>query len=158
MVNNISLQVFSLVYVIVLATVYFIKRRYNFLESKIYKTLLGITCISLLLDIANIYLTNNPPNIDSLSNIISLSYCISLFFWLVFFLSYLVLSMSSKKYERLRDLTKEHPFVYAIIILTIIIFAVLMYYEIGHIYNFIEHSNKDVQIIYLFGIVGSLLT
>ena len=121
MFNEVSLQVFSLIYVIVLATVYFIKRRYNFLESKIYKFLLAITCISLLLDITNIYLAYTSNTSSSISNLTSLVYCISLFFWLIFFTSYLLLSMSNKKYEKLRELTKEHRYVYLIIIIIIIL-------------------------------------
>lgn len=157
MFNEISLQVFSLIYVIVLAIVYYVKRRYNFLESKAYKLLLGLTCVSLLLDIANIYLPHTNINIENLPNFISLIYCISLFFWLIFFVCYLLLSMSNKKYEKLKHLTKEHPFVYVLIVLLIVLLVMLIYYEVGHIYNFLDNYYGNVQIIYLFGIVSSIL-
>lgn len=158
MFNEISLQVFSLVYVIVLAAVYFVKRRYNFLESKVYKILLGTTCITLLLDIANIYLTYLGPDFSSTLKLLSLFYCISLFFWLVLFMSYLLLSMNNKKYEKLKFLTKEYPLVYLIIIILIVLFGILVFYQIGHIYNFIDNNRGDVQIIYIFGIICSIIT
>lgn len=157
MFNEISLQIFSLIYVIVLAIVYYVKRRYNFLESKAYKLLLGLTCISLLLDIFNIYLPHTNINIEYLPNLISLVYCISLFFWLIFFVCYLLLSMSNKKYEKLKNLTKDYPFVYGLIIIVIILFGLLTYYEVGHIYNFLDDYYGNIQIIYLFGIISSIL-
>lgn len=157
MFNEISLQISSLVYVIVLAVVYFIKRRYNFLESKVYKGLLAVTCISLLLDIANIYISHLDGNYTSVTNILSLIYCICLFFWLILFTSYLLLSMSNKKYEKLKHLTKDHRITYLIIVLIIILFTILVIYEVGHIYNFIDYYYKEVQVIYIFGLVSASL-
>lgn len=156
MFNEISLQVFSLIYVLVLAVVYFVKRRYNFLESKIYKTLLGVTFITLLLDIANIYLPHTNIEIANLPKFIAFIYCIGLFFWLILFTLYLLLSMSEKKYEKTKELTKDHPFVYIIIFLIIILFALFTFYQVGHIYNFFDNYYGDIQIIYIFGIICSI--
>ena len=155
MFNEISLQIASLVYVIVLAIVYFIKRRYNFLESKIYKGLLGVTCVSLLLDITKIYISHLDGNLTDISNILSLVYCISLFFWLVLFISYLLLSMSDKKYEKLKNLTKDYRITYLILILIIILFAVLVVYEVGHVYNFIDYYYQEIRVIYIFGLISA---
>ena len=94
MLSDISLQLVSILYVLVLATVYFVKRRYNFLESKIYKVLLGVTFFNLLLNIVNIFIDNT-----NILFVISILYCLGLFFWLILFISYLLLSMSNKKYE-----------------------------------------------------------
>ena len=156
MFNEISLQVFSLIYVLVLAVVYFVKRRYNFLESKIYKTLLGVTFITLLLDIANIYLPHTNIEVANLPKFIAFIYCIGLFFWLILFTLYLLLSMSEKKYEKTKELTKDHPFVYIIIFLIIILFALFTFYQVGHIYNFFDNYYGDIQIIYIFGIICSI--
>ena len=158
MFNEISLQIFSLVYVIVLATVYFVKRRYNFLESKVYKILLATTCITLLLDIANIYIHHLGSEYVHLLNHASLLYCISLFFCLILLITYLFLNMGNKKYEKIKDLTKEHPFVYILIIMFVILLAIVIYYQIGYIYNFLDHYHGDVQIIYIFGIIFSVIT
>ena len=54
MYKDISVQLVSLLYIVILSLVYFLKRKYNFLESKMYKTLLMITISTLVLDISNI--------------------------------------------------------------------------------------------------------
>ena len=56
MYSDISVQVISLIYVFVLSLVYFLKRKYNFLESRIYKLLLIFTGITLVLDIGNMFI------------------------------------------------------------------------------------------------------
>ena len=55
MYKDISVQLVSLLYIIILSAVYFLKRKYNFLESKIYKSLLVSTIVSLILDIVSMY-------------------------------------------------------------------------------------------------------
>ena len=56
MFNAISLQFASFIYVLVLAIVYFLKRKYNFMESKVYKTLLIVTMFVLVFDMLNVYI------------------------------------------------------------------------------------------------------
>lgn len=56
MYSDISVQIVSLVYIIIFSIVYFSKRKYNFLESRVYKLILLFTIITLLLDIASTYL------------------------------------------------------------------------------------------------------
>ena len=152
MFNDISLQLVSILYVVVLAIVYFVKRRYNFLESKIYKILLGVTFFNLLLDIANIFIDN-----ASLLFIASILYCLGLFFWLILFISYLLLSMSNKKYENYKLLIRDHPVVYSVIIAIIIIFLVLILSQNLFGLKFVNYYDSDINIIYAFGIISSLV-
>ena len=152
MFNDISLQLVSILYVVVLATVYFVKRRYNFLESKIYKFLLGVTFFNLLLDIVNIFINNT-----NILFVVSISYCLGLFFWLILFISYLLLSMSNKKYENFKLLIKDHPVVYSIINAIIIIFLVLILSQNLFGFRFVNYYNRDINIIYVFGIISSLI-
>ena len=152
MFNDISLQLVSILYVVVLATVYFVKRRYNFLESKIYKFLLGVTFFNLLLDIVNIFINNT-----NILFVVSILYCLGLFFWLILFISYLLLSMSNKKYENFKLLIKDHPVVYSIINAIIIIFLVLILSQNLFGFRFVNYYNRDINIIYVFGIISSLI-
>ena len=152
MLNDISLQIVSLVYVLVLSTVYFVKRKYNFLESKIYKVLLGVTFLTLLVDIANKFIVSN--NILLLTSIL---YCFGLFFWLILFISYILLSMSSKKYESFKVLMREHPFIYSVMIALIIIFVVLILSQNIFGYKFFNYYFRDINLIYIFGLVSSLI-
>lgn len=152
MLNDVSLQLVSILYVVVLATVYFVKRRYNFLESKIYKVLLGVTFFNLLLNIVNIFIDNT-----NILFVVSILYCLGLFFWLILFISYLLLSMSNKKYENFKLLIKDHPVVYSIIIAIIIIFLVLILSQNLFGFRFVNYYNRDINIIYVFGIISSLI-
>jgi signal transduction histidine kinase/CheY-like chemotaxis protein len=159
MLSDISLQLVSILYVVVLATVYFVKRRYNFLESKIYKVLLGVTFFNLLLNIVNIFIDNTNIFIDNTNIlfVISILYCLGLFFWLILFISYLLLSMSNKKYENFKLLIRDHPVIYSIIIAIIIIFLVLVLSQNLFGLKFVNYYNKDINIIYAFGIISSLI-
>ena len=152
MLSDISLQLVSILYVVVLATVYFVKRRYNFLESKIYKVLLGVTFFNLLLNIVNIFIDNT-----NILFVISILYCLGLFFWLILFISYLLLSMSNKKYENFKLLIRDHPVIYSIIIAIITIFLVLVLSQNLFGLKFVNYYNKDINIIYAFGIISSLI-
>lgn len=152
MLSDISLQLVSILYVVVLATVYFVKRRYNFLESKIYKVLLGVTFFNLLLNIVNIFIDNT-----NILFVISILYCLGLFFWLILFISYLLLSMSNKKYENFKLLIRDHPVIYSIIIAIIIIFLVLVLSQNLFGLKFVNYYNRDINIIYAFGIISSLI-
>ena len=152
MLSDISLQLVSILYVVVLATVYFVKRRYNFLESKIYKVLLGVTFFNLLLNIVNIFIDNT-----NILFVISILYCLGLFFWLILFISYLLLSMSNKKYDNFKLLIRDHPVIYSIIIAIIIIFLVLVLSQNLFGLKFVNYYNKDINIIYAFGIISSLI-
>ena len=152
MFNNISLQLVSLIYVVVLSIVYFVKRRYNFLESKIYKGLLGVTFFALTLDILNTFISN-----DMFLLIISLLYCLGLFLWLILFISYLLLSMSKRKYDNYKMLMRDHPIVYSIIIAIIIIFVVLLLSQNIFGFKYINYYYIDINIIYAFGLISSLI-
>ena len=152
MFNDISLQLVSILYVVVLATVYFVKRRYNFLESKIYKFLLGVTFFNLLLDIVNIFINNT-----NILFVVSILYCLGLFFWLILFISYLLLSMSKRKYDNYKMLMRDHPIVYSIIIAIIIIFVVLLLSQNIFGFKYINYYYIDINIIYAFGLISSLI-
>ena len=54
MYQEVAGQIVSLIYIFILSLVYFLKRKYNFLESKFYKSLLVVTIISIILDISSI--------------------------------------------------------------------------------------------------------
>ena len=99
MFSAISLQVASFIYVMVLAIVYFLKRKYNFLESKVYKTVLIVTMMVLALDVANTYMTIKQIYVNSFLPVVSELYFISLFIWLILFVSYILFSRSNKKFN-----------------------------------------------------------
>ena len=66
-----SLQLVSFIYIVVLSMVYFLKRKYNFVESTIYKFLLIITMIVLVLDIFSSYIVFKNVDVGNLLLVIS---------------------------------------------------------------------------------------
>ena len=102
--SDISLQLMSLVYILILSVVYFSKRKYNFLESKIYKFLLIITMFILFLDVFSYYGILKGIYVGGLSVIISKIYFVSLFVWFILFIFYVFLNKSSIRYDNVSNL------------------------------------------------------
>jgi signal transduction histidine kinase len=65
--------------------------------------------------------------------------------------------MSNKKYENFKLLIRDHPVIYSIIIAIIIIFLVLVLSQNLFGLKFVNYYNKDINIIYAFGIISSLI-
>lgn len=137
--NNIVLQLVSFIYIAILSVIYFTKRKYNFIESKIYKTLLIITMITIIFDTISILS-------DNISLLVFI-YRICLYIWLSLFISYTLLSTSNKKYDKLSDIFNEKKIVYLWIAIILILFIFLI----------VSQIKFDLQVIYIFGIVGAVL-
>ena len=157
MFNAISLQFASFIYVLVLAIVYFLKRKYNFMESKVYKALLIVTMFVLVFDMLNVYITVKNIYIFGVLPFITELYFISLFVWIILFVSYVLLSRSTKKYESLKTLADEHPITYLWIGVIIVMFILLIIGQILIEYYQVNYYGQDVDLIYILGIVGSLI-
>ncbi|MBR7042451.1 MAG: response regulator [Bacilli bacterium] len=155
MYSAISLQCASFIYVFILAVVYFLKRKYNFLESKVYKALLISTMVVLVLDIANTYIMVSETYVSWLS-IVSEIYFISLFIWLILFVSYVLFSRSNKKYESLKAFVAEHHMTYLLFALAFLVFIVLIILQIYFRKNHVVYYENDIQLIYIVGIVAAL--
>ena len=155
MYNAISLQCASFIYVFILMIVYFLKRKYNFLESKVYKALLIITMVVLVFDIANTYMMVSNTYGNWLP-VVSELYFISLFIWLILFVSYVLFSRSSKKYESLKAFVEEHHMTYLLFAIAFLIFVALIVLQIYFRNNHISYYEDDVELIYILEIVASL--
>lgn len=157
MFSAISLQVASFIYVMVLALVYFLKRKYNFLESKVYKTVLIVTMVVLALDVANTYMTIKQVYVSSFLPIVSELYFISLFVWLILFVSYILFSRSNKKYESLKVFVDEHKIAYVLFAVAFVVFVVLIGLQIFFRRSHVSYVTKDIELIYIIGIISSLI-
>ena len=107
MYGAISMQVVSLIYVFILSSVYFLKRKYNFLESKVYKGLLVSVMISLVLDIFSIYVMSSGIYNVIVTSWISKLYFVSLFIWLSMFIFYVLLNKTTVKYDNFSIMLKK---------------------------------------------------
>ena len=157
MFNAISLQFASFIYVIVLAVVYFLKRKYNFMESKVYKALLIVTMFVLVFDILNIYITVKNIYIFGVLPVITELYFISLFVWLILFVSYVLLSRNTKKFDSLKTLADEFPITYLWIGIIVVVFILLIIGQLLIEYYQVNYYGQDVDLVYVLGIIGSLI-
>jgi len=156
MYQDISVQLVSLIYVVILSSVYFLKRKYNFLESKIYKFLLISTITSLVLDISSMYMINSGMFNDLIVGICSKLYFISLFIWLILFIFYVLLNNNSVKYNNFKSLMKKSNLCKGWLILSGIMFVLLLVFKIDYNINPITYYGDGVALIYALGIIGSL--
>ena len=156
MYKDMSVQVVSLLYIIVLSSVYFLKRKYNFLESKIYKSLLISTIFTLLLDILSMYVLECGLYSNLVIMIISKLYFLSLFTWLSLFIFYVLLNKTSVKYDNFKSLMRQSILCKGWLLVSVFLFVVLLFSNINYGLEPIKYYGNGVIIVYLFGIVCSL--
>ena len=154
MYKDISVQLVSLIYIVILSLVYFLKRKYNFLESKVYKSLLLSTIVALLLDIVSMYIIDN--SLYTL-NVFSKLYFISLFVWLILFIFYVLLNKTTVKYDNFKSLIKKSFSCKCWLIISFILFIVLLFSKINYMINPIMYYGFGVLLVYYLGIIGSLI-
>lgn len=156
MYQVVSAQLVSLIYIIILSAVYFLKRKYNFLESKIYKALLVSIIITLSLDIFSIYILSSGLYGDIITLLFSKLYFISLFVWLILFIFYVLLNKTTVKYDNFKSLMKQSVLCKGWLVISLILFILLLFFKVEYSYNPIKYYGNGVTLIYVLGIVGSL--
>ncbi len=155
--GDISLQLMSLIYIFILSIVYFLKRKYNFLESKIYKFLLAITTIILLLGISCSYLTLRNIYVGNLPAISIKIYFILLFIWFFLFIFYVFLNRTDVKYENIKTLAKLHPSCYIWFAFSFLIFAFVFILDTWMEINHVVFFNNELFLVYAVGIFGVMI-
>ena len=156
MYKDISVQLVSLLYIIILSAVYFLKRKYNFLESKIYKSLLVSTIISLVLDILSMCVLESGLYNNLVIMIFSKLYFISLFIWFILFMFYILLNNINVKYDNFKSLMKQSMLCKCWLIGMSVLFVVLLISNLGCEINPIRYYGNAVLVVYALGVVGSL--
>ena len=148
---QISNQIISLIYVIVLSLVYILKRKYNFLESKVYKTLLILTITTIGLDIFSIYVLEN---IKEISSIITKLYYLSQLSWLILFITYILLNSSNTKYNDIKTYLKKSLIGKIFSYISIVLIILMLILKVDH--TIIGFNGTSTNIIYALGMIGSL--
>ena len=156
MYKDISVQLVSLVYIVILSFVYFLKRKYNFLESKIYKSLLVSTIICLVLDIFSMSVMESRIFNSIVVTMFSKLYFISLFVWLILFIFYVLLNKISVKYNDFKTLMKKCNLCKAFVIIGSLLFVFLLFSKINYSLDPIMYYGSGVNLVYALGILGSL--
>ena len=156
MYSEVMVQVISLIYVLILSFVYFLKRKYNFLESKIYKLLLIFTSGSLLLDIGSMFIIEKNIFNNVICLVISKLYFISLFVWIILFILYVILNRTNEKYDSFDILVKNSFFGKTYIIVSIILFTIMIILPVKYTSMPVNYYGNGVVLVYSLALVGAL--
>lgn len=156
MYKDIAVQVISLIYVFILSLIYFLKRKYNFLESRIYKALLIFTGITLILDIGSMLIIEEEIFKNVICMLLSKLYFISLLMWIILFMAYVLLNRINKKYESLDELFKSSLLGKTYLIVSIILLGMLVILPVNYSINPVKYYGLGVELVYGTAIVGSL--
>lgn len=156
MYSEVMVQIISLIYVLILSFVYFLKRKYNFLESKIYKLLLIFTSGSLLLDIGSMFIIEKNIFNNVICLVISKLYFISLFVWIILFILYVILNRTNEKYDSFDILVKNSFFGKTYIIVSIILFTMMIILPVKYTSMPVNYYGNGVVLVYSLALVGAL--
>lgn len=156
MYQDISVQIMGLIYVLILSFVYFLKRKYNFLESRVYKLLLICTIITLVLDITSMFIIEKVRYLSFVRILLIKCYFISLFIWLIIFIGYVFLNKSDVKYDNFKSLLKDSSFgkVYYSIALILILMEIIL--PVNYMEGPVVYYGKGVTLVYAVAIFGAL--
>ena len=156
MYKDMSVLLVNLLYIVILSIVYFLKRKYNFLESKVYKGMLVSIMFILILDILRMYIIASGLFFNTIIIIFSKFYYIGLFIWLIFFIFYVLLNKLEVKCDSFKVLLKESILCKSLLIVFSILFLILMVSDINFTTNPLSFYGTGVSLIYAIGVVGSL--
>ena len=154
MYNYLSLDFANFIYVLVLAIVYFLKRKYNFLESKTYKVLLISILFILLVDTTINYITYINPNLSNILPVMSEIYFVCLFIWLNLFFTYILLSRSNHKYDSFKKLFNLKPNLKLWFVVLPIILGILFGFQ--WLLKQIDIVN-NIALVYIYGLILSII-
>lgn len=156
MYNDIAVQLISFIYILVLSLVYFLKRKYNFLESRIYKSLLIMAGITLLLDIGSIWLIDDGNMSKIGCMIITKTYFISLLGWIILFISYVLLNKSTIKCRNMNELLKQSLGARFFLVLIIVLLALMVILPVNYQINPFSYYGMGVNLLYIIATIGTL--
>ena len=148
-----SFAVCSLLYIILLAIVYFSKRRIDTFENKIYALLIGSNLVGVLLDFTSGLLLNLHFNPESVFYIF-LTKCIFLYFlfWLFLFLFYVLENSIGPKYRENNNLKK---IITLFVITSILLLIFPLHYVEGS--NYMYPEGLSVDFLYFFSTLFLLI-
>ena len=141
MFNSISIQICSLVYVVMLIVVYLYKRKYNSLENGIYKVMLINTLFILILDLMSIFTIRYYVNFSFINGVFSKGFLVLVGFWFGLFLLYTMVCEYKENFKCFSEAFKKSRGVKVWLGMMVLMF-------IGIVYFPVEYSVDD---IYMYG-------
>lgn len=141
MFNSISIQICSLVYVVMLIVVYLYKRKYNSLENGVYKVMLINTLFILIMDLMSIYTIGNFASFTFINGVFTRGFLVLVSFWFGLFLLYTMVCEYKENFKSFKEAFKKTK---GVKVWLFIMICVL----IGIVYFPAEYSIRD---IYMYG-------
>ena len=152
MINSVIIQLCAIVYILLLGTIYFSKKKIDSMENKIYKYTVVINFICLILDITSVF-TIYYYNGTLLNEIMSKMYLISILLWLTT-LNIYIFVISIKDNQNVSLVAKK---VLAISIIFVLVFSAIVstcdikfVCESGKIYSYGESTSFIYIVTELF--------
>ncbi len=133
----------SLFYVVLIAILYFGKRRIKLLENKIYEYIIGTSIIGIILDIMGIYAHLNLPETSFIRWLIVKFYFLYLLTFIFLLTMYIFFSVMNEKKQDLNNSKKVKKEFY-LFLFTYIVFTILNFILPFQYYN-------DNDIVYVYG-------
>lgn len=120
MIKCVSVQLCSLIYLILLFFVFSKKKKTHLIVGSIYEYLLLITLIGVSLDIGSSILNIGYPNLSSYTNILGKAFLIFIIIW-CFFLTLYVMFINNEQDKSFLTVVKESTIVKVLIVVTLVL-------------------------------------
>lgn len=161
MLASIGLTLSGLIFSLLIAIIYFSKKKYGDLENKLYSFLLLWTIFLLVLELYCVF-TMKIRNLHPLLNeILCRGYIFGAATWIVTVVLYVVILNNNKKYTKLKDLLKS-PLVVSFVLICLVMFIISCFlpitYTAGKHNELYVIGGSGVKVLYVvFAFVGAYL-
>ena len=150
---GISIIICSLVYSLLIAIVYFSKKRANIQETRFYDALVGVNIVNLILELLCCYTVYNIDSMPFFTEIINRLFLLVIFYWQTLFTVYIYIISFKKNYnDKLNFNTKigKVAIVAWIIIILGLMFLPLDYYNDN---NTVYSYGKSASFLYFIVVI-----
>ena len=158
--NSIFFQIASLFYILLLAIVYFSKRRLNSIDNKIYKYLIIVNIVALFLDVFSIYTILNLNKLFLINYIVTRLYVAFAVAWIILFtiyIFYISIYKTQEEYEKNKTKLKRFSIISLLIFICylILLFIFPMKYNASNgIYSYGMAANLSYFISAIYVIIN----
>lgn len=159
MFKNISLSLSGLVFAIVIAVVYYRKKKYQTVENNVYKALIFLTIGLLVLEITCNIIISYRFQLPLLTEILCRLYIFGDALWFIFLIAYMEAFLTPEKYEKVSDIFSQ-KYMIAFLIISFIMFVISCFLNLTYIspngeYNVI--GGDALFVLYAVFFVASIL-
>ena len=132
MFKNISLSLSGLVFAIVIAVVYYRKKKYQSVENNVYKLLIFWTIGLLLLEITCNIIISYRFQLPMLTEVLCRTYILGAALWFIFLIGYMEAFLTPEKYQKVSDIFSQ-KYMILLLILSSIMFIISCFLNITYI-------------------------